>query len=185
MTEKTRTGATYSDVIAAPEDKIAEIVGGDLYLSPRPALRHSRAISVLGGDIHDAFDHGRSGPGGWWILDEPELHLFGDVLVPDIAGWRRERVPRIPDAPAMEIAPDWLCEILSPSTSAFDRRQKMPRYALAGVDHLWLVDPLERALEVYVRSKEAFRLAETHRGEAIVSAPPFEAAPIDLGRVWS
>lgn len=92
MTEKARTGATYDDLIDAPEDRIAEMLGGDLYLSPRPALRHSLVISALGADLHHAFDRGRSGPGGWWILDEPELHLGGDVVVPDLAGWRRERL---------------------------------------------------------------------------------------------
>ncbi|HVR44390.1 MAG TPA: Uma2 family endonuclease [Thermoanaerobaculia bacterium] len=184
MSEKVRSGATYDDVLAAPEDRIAEVVGGDLYLSPRPALPHARILSALGSDLHDAFDRGRSGPGGWWILDQPELHLFGDVLVPDLAGWRRDRIPRIPDAPAMEIAPDWVCEVLSPSTETFDREQKIPRYALAEVSHLWLVDITRRRLEVYARSASAFVRTERHDGNAVVSAPPFEAAAIELARFW-
>lgn len=147
MTEKAKEGAAYPDVIAAPDDQIAEIVVGSLYLSPRPSLRHTKAASTLGAVILDAFQLGRRGPGGWLILDEPELHVFGDVLVPDIAGWRTERLPQQLDGNGMEIAPDWLCEVLSPSTEEFDRKQKLPRYALAGVSHAWLVDPIARRLE--------------------------------------
>ncbi|MFN2442633.1 MAG: Uma2 family endonuclease [Thermoanaerobaculia bacterium] len=184
MTEKARTGATYDDLIDAPEDRIAEMLGGDLYLSPRPALRHSLVISALGADLHDAFDRGRSGPGGWWILDEPELHLGGDVVVPDLAGWRRERLPSIPDAPAMEMVPDWVCEVLSPSTERFDRLQKMPRYALAEVGHLWIVDLPGRRLEVHVRQGIEWRLVESGQASASVSAVPFDAVSIDLSRLW-
>lgn len=184
MTEKTRTGATYDDLIAAPADQIAEMLGGDLYLSPRPALRHSRVLSALGSDLHDAFDRGRSGPGGWWILDEPEVHLDGDVLVPDLAGWRRERLPSIPDAPAMKLPPDWVCEVLSPSTERFDRSQKMPRYALAGVGHVWIVDLPLRRLEVHARRGSEWRLLETYGGSERVAAAPFEAVPIELAALW-
>jgi Uma2 family endonuclease len=184
VTEKVKGGAVYADVIAAPENKVAEIVEGSFYLSPRPAPRHSHAASVLGGDLNDAFHRGRRGPGGWWILDEPELHLIGDVLVPDIAGWRRERLPELPEGPGIEIAPDWLCEVLSPSTKTFDRRQKLPRYALAGVAHLWLVDPSKRRLEVYGRAEIQWVLLEEYSGTAAVSAPPFEAVPIELAALW-
>src|SRR5688572_30148439 len=110
MTERVKGGALYEDVVAAPEHKVAEIVEGYLYLSPRPALRHGHASSVLGSRLNDAFHQGRSGPGGWWILDEPELHLVGDVLVPDIAGWKRERLLELPEGSGVEVAPDWVCE---------------------------------------------------------------------------
>ena len=184
MTERRKGGATYDDIVAAPDDKIAELISGELYFSPRPVLRHSQVLSALGSDLHDAFQRGRSGPGGWWLLDEPELHLAGDVLVPDIAGWKRERLPAIPDTAGMELPPDWVCEILSPSTSRFDRLQKMPRYALAEVGHLWLVDPGLRQLDVFRREGFEWRSIETHRGDALVSAPPFEAVAIELGAVW-
>lgn len=184
MTEKTKSGALYEDVIAAPEMKIAELVGGDLYLSPRPAMRHSKAASMLGADLSDAFHRGRSGPGGWWILDEPELHFGSDVLVPDIAGWRRERLPEIPDAGWMELAPDWLCEVLSPSTERFDRHMKLPLYAAAGVRHLWLLNPRDRTLAVYGRMLQSWVLLETHRGDATVHAPPFEEVGIELAPLW-
>jgi Uma2 family endonuclease len=184
VTERFKGDATYDDLVAAPDDKIAEIVAGDLYLSPRPHLRHSHILSGLAADLHGSFDRGKTGPEGWWILIEPELHLFGDVLVPDIAGWKRERLPAIPDAAAMELAPDWVCEILSPSTARFDRLQKMPRYALAGVAHLWIIDPGPRRLEVYERAGGEWSLVQTHTGESIVSAPPFGDGPVDLGRLW-
>ncbi|HUP63803.1 MAG TPA: Uma2 family endonuclease [Thermoanaerobaculia bacterium] len=185
MTQKTRRGASYDDVITAPNDKIAEMLGGDLYLSPRPTIPHARVLSALGSDLHDAFDRGRSGPGGWWILHEPEIHLSGDVLVPDLAGWRRERLPRLPDAAAFELSPDWICEVLSSSTEMFDRNQKMPRYALAGVAHLWIVDLRARRLEIYARSGSELARLEIHAGETVVSAPPFDGVAIDLSRVWS
>jgi Uma2 family endonuclease len=184
VTEKIKGGAIYDDVVAAPEHKVAEIVEGYLYLSPRPAPRHSNAATALGSDLHEAFQRGRRGPGGWWILFEPELHLIGDVLVPDIAGWKRERLPDLPEGPGFELAPDWVCEVLSPSTQRFDRLTKLPRYALAGVRHLWLVDPLTRRLEVYGRLDLAWVLLEEYSGEAAVSAPPFEAIPVELAGVW-
>jgi Uma2 family endonuclease len=141
--------ATYEDLLQVPEHSVAEIVHGDLYTQPRPATRHAVAGSTLGGELSGPFQRGRGGPGGWILLDEPELHLHGDVLVPDMAGWRRERMPEVPDAAAFELAPDWVCEILSPSTASLDRVRKMPSYARERVGHLWLVDPGARTLEVY------------------------------------
>jgi Uma2 family endonuclease len=184
VTERVKSGALYSDVIAAPENKVAEIVGGYLYLSPRPSPRHSNAASVLGGDLNGAFHRGRSGPGGWWILFEQELHLNGDVLVPDISGWRRERLPELPEGPGIAVAPDWVCEVLSPSTEKFDRLEKLPRYAIAAVAYLWLVDPSKRRLEVYGRVDVEWVLLEEYSGSAAVSAPPFEAVPIELAPLW-
>jgi Uma2 family endonuclease len=184
MTEKIKGGALYEDVIAAPEHKVAEIVEGFLYLSPRPAPRHANATSVLGSDLNDAFQRGRRGPGGWWILDEPELHLSGDVLVPDIAGWKRERLPELPEGPGFTLAPDWVCEVLSPSGETFDRLTKLPRYALAGITHLWLVDPLQRRLEVYGRLDLRWILLEQYSGQAAVIAPPFEEVAIELAPLW-
>ncbi len=185
MTEKVKGNALYEDVIAAPEMKIAELVAGDLYLSPRPSLRHATSATVLGADLNDAFHRGRRGPGGWWILFEPELHFGADVLVPDIAGWRRERLPQIPDAPGMELAPDWLCEVLSPSSERFDRRTKLPLYAQAGVSHLWLVHPANRELEVYASVEQQWSFLEKYSGNVTVFAPPFESVSIDLEPLWS
>ena len=109
-----RAPATYQDVLDAPEGMVAELVGGTLHLQPRPASRHARASFKLSARLDDPFDRGEGGPGGWYFAFEPELHLGDDVLVPDLAGWRRERMAEFPDAPAIELAPDWVCEILSP-----------------------------------------------------------------------
>lgn len=147
-------------------------------------MRHTKCASVLGADLNDAFHRGRSGPGGWWILFEPELHFGGDVLVPDLAGWRRERLPEIPDAAWMELAPDWLCEVISPSTERFDRVLKLPLYAEAGVDHLWLIDPIQGTLEVFGRMDSKWLLLEKHSNAATVHAPPFEAVAIELSPLW-
>ncbi|MCA1733789.1 MAG: Uma2 family endonuclease, partial [Acidobacteria bacterium] len=130
------------------------------------------------------FHWGRSGPGGWWIWFEPELHFGGNVLVPDIAGWKRERLPELPDGVGIALAPDWLCEVLSPTTEDFDREQKLPRYAKEGVNHLWLIDPLHRRLEVYGRVERGWALLEEYGGDATVVAPPFEAVTIELGPLW-
>ena len=135
--------ATYQDVIDAPADKVAEIVAGSLYLHPRPRLRHSHAsIGAVGFEMIGAFQKGRGGPGGWWILIEPEIHLGDDVLVPDVVGWRRERLPVLPKDDAFAtLAPDWVCEVLSPSTRTFDLTTKRAAYAAHGVEHLWLDRP--------------------------------------------
>ena len=134
--------ATYDDVLNAPENMVAEILDGELILSPRPAPRHAVASSALVGLLHPAFDRGRGGPGGWWILGEPELHFGEQVLVPDLAGWRRERMAALPDEAFFSLAPDWVCEVLSPSTERIDRSRKLGTYAGAKVAHAWLVNPV-------------------------------------------
>src|SRR6185503_17557356 len=121
-----RQRATYEDVLAAPRNRVAEILFGVLHSHPRPAAPHARAASVLGVRLGGPFDLGEGGPGGWVILDEPEVHLGEHVLVPDLAGWRRERMPALPEAAYFELAPDWVCEVLSPGTQAIDRADKMP-----------------------------------------------------------
>jgi Uma2 family endonuclease len=185
MTERVKEGALYSDLIAAPADKVAEIIGGDLYLSPRPSPRHSNASSVLGADLLESFQRGRNGPGGWWILDEPELHFSPDVLVPDIAGWRRERLPRLPETAWFELPPDWICEVISASTERIDREEKLPLYLRAAVDWLWLVDPTRRRLEVFRRSEANWDCIAIHSGDAVVNEPPFEAVSIELAPLWT
>lgn len=107
------------------------------------------------------------------------------MLVPDIAGWRRERLPELPEGPGIEIPPDWACEVLSPSIEKFGRRQKLPRYAIAGVAHLWLIDPSKRRLEVFSRHELDWVLLEQYSGEAVVNAPPFEAVSIELAPLWA
>jgi Uma2 family endonuclease len=178
--------ATYDDLIAAPEHLVAEIVGGELHTSPRPGSRRTRTSSRLGGLLLGPFDSGRGEPGGWVVLDEPELHLGADVMVPDLAGWRRERMPEMPDVPFFTLAPDWICEVLSPSTARLDRADKLPRYAGAGVAHAWLIDPLLQTLEVLRRAEaDRWLLLAVHQGDAVVRAEPFEAIELELSLLWS
>ena len=183
--EPLRREASYEDLEKLPAHVVGELVGGELYVSPRPASRHTRAASRLGGVLMGPFDHGLGGPGGWVLLYEPELHLGRDVLVPDLAGWRRERMPELPDTAAFTLAPDWLCEVLSPSTAALDRGRKMGVYAREGVRHLWLVDPLVQLLEVYRLEDGRWLLLGTHAGEVEVRAEPFEALGLPLGALWA
>lgn len=185
MAEPAERNATYEDLAKVPPHLVAEIMAGRLVTHPRPAPRHALAGSSLGDELVGPFQKGRDGPGGWWIPDEPELHLGADVLVPDIAGWRRERMPTLPETAWFEIAPDWACEILSPSTARDDRVVKMPIYARAGVGHLWLVDPDLRTLEVFVLESGRWVLLESHRDDARVAPPPFGAVEINLGDLWA
>ncbi|HXT96983.1 MAG TPA: Uma2 family endonuclease [Polyangia bacterium] len=177
--------ATYADLVALPPHLVGEIVDGELYASPRPASPHARAASRLGIEIGGPFDRGKGGPGGWIILFEPELHIVGQVMVPDIAGWRRERMPEMPDVGFFELAPDWVCEVLSPSTARLDRAGKMRHYASAEVRHLWLVDPGATTLEVYRLDGGGWRLLQTHAGDANIRPEPFEAVELELGSLWS
>jgi Uma2 family endonuclease len=177
--------ATYEDLQRLPENVVGEIIDGELVVSPRPALRHAAAASALGGDLATTFGrHGGSGPGGWIILAEPEVHIVGQVLVPDLAGWRRERLPQLPDAAFLDVAPDWVCEVLSSSTVARDRTSKTRHYAGAGVGHLWFVDPSAETLEVYRLEAGAWRLVGGFAGAVKVRAEPFEGLELDLGNSW-
>jgi len=177
--------AGYSDLFDLPETLVGEIINGRVITHPRPAPRHARAYSSIGGAIFDPFDRGQGGPGGWWILDEPEIHLDGDILVPDLAGWRRERMPKLPDSAWFDLAPDWVCEILSASTARVDRKEKMPIYAGWGVAHLWLIDPDLRTLEAYENREGKWLLLATLSEADPVSLPPFDAISFDLSRLWA
>ena len=178
--------ASYEDLRQVPENLVGEIIDGELVTSPRPSARHAAAASALGVDLGAAFGrNNRGGPGGWVILDEPELHVVGQVLVPDLAGWRRERMPEIPDVAFFELAPDWVCEVLSPSTAALDRTQKRHHYGRAGVRHLWLLDPGPQTLEVHRLDGDAWRLVSSAAGDVKVRAEPFDAVEVDLKDVWA
>ena len=176
--------ATYRDVLEAPRHMVAEIVAGALHLQPRPAGRHTLAGSSLGVEVGGPFQWGRGGPGGWWILDEPELHFGEDILVPDLAGWRRERMPTVPDEAWFALAPDWVCEILSPSTRKFDLEEKRPIYAREGIGRLWLVDPSARTLEAFALSGGAWSPTGSASNAEPVSLPPFEAIAFPLDALW-
>jgi Uma2 family endonuclease len=176
--------ANYEDLMAVPDHMVAEIVDGDLVASPRPAIPHAKASSALGVVVGGPFGFGSGGPGGWVILDEPELHFGDDVLVPDLAGWRRDRMPAAPQAAYITLAPDWICEVVSPSTEKLDRADKLPIYARERVAHAWLVNPLARTLEVFILEGSRWALLGTFAGDKRVRAVPFDAVEIDLKLLW-
>lgn len=178
-----KSPATYEDLVALPEYVVGEIIDGELWASPRPAPKHARASTALGSELFGPFDRGVGGPGGWWILDEPELHLGGDVLVPDLAGWRRERMPRLPDEAHFTLAPDWICEVLSPGTAKLDLRRKLPKYARMGVRHAWVVDPLNRTVEPFRRDGETWTLVPFDP-EGPAKIEPFAEVGLDLEALW-
>jgi Uma2 family endonuclease len=184
MPSALKKNATYADLCAVPDHFVAEILGGDLYASPRPSSPHAIAAGVLFRKLGGPFEDGENGPGGWWFLVEPELHFGADVVVPDIAGWRRERMPKIPNVAHFTLAPDWLCEVLSPSTQAIDRRKKLPIYAREGVGYAWLVDPLAQTLEVLRLESQRWSLVATHEADASVRAEPFAAIELALRALW-
>jgi Uma2 family endonuclease len=176
--------ANYDDLVKAPENEIAELIDGDLYTWPRPSGAHGDASSVLGMCIGYLYRLGRGGPGGWWIVDEPELHLGKNVLVPDLAGWRRERMRRIPDDHRFIVPPDWICEVLSPSTARIDRQKKMRIYAEHGVAWAWLVDLDYQTLEVMQLDDGKWRILQVYSEESVVHAEPFPEATIELASMW-
>jgi Uma2 family endonuclease len=179
-----RRRATYEDVLNAPEHKVAEIIDGVLYLSPRPAFPHGIATTALAADLYSPFSKGRGGPGGWWIVIEPELHFGEDVLVPDIAGWRHSRMPDAPSGAFSTLAPDWLCETLSPSTEKLDRTKKLRVYAREQVQHVWLVDARRKTLEALTLHGSSWVRQAIYRAHQRVRLEPFDAIEIELAFLW-
>lgn len=176
--------ATYQDIIDLPENIVGEIINGRLETQPRPAPKHALAAGSIGDELISPFQKGRGGPGGWWILPEPECHLGPHVLVPDLAGWRKQRLPVLPETAWFDVVPDWVCEILSPSTARLDRAVKMPVYAQLGVTHLWLIDPLLQTLEAYQLHDSHWLLIETFADDQPVSIAPFSEHTFSLSDLW-
>ena len=180
MAEAAHLETLYDAIRGLPEGVVGEIIDGQLYAHPRPAAIHAEVELRLGGNLKGLFDPGGNGPGGWRILAEPEVHFQRDheILVPDLAGWRRERLPKLPGDQRFEVVPDWVCEILSPSTASRDREVKMPVYARYGVAHAWLVDPRIRSVEAYAREGASWTHLATAAGDQPIALPPFEAVPL-------
>ena len=185
--------ATYADLEAVPANQVAELIKGSLHVMPRPAPRHANASSTLGFKIGGPFHLGDRGPGGWWSLDQPELRFPDstqsgefDTLVPDLAGWRRERMPVLPTTAYFPLAPDWVCEVISTSSEAHGREVKMPLYAREGVPHAWLLDPIKRLLEVYtLDANKRWSDPVVYRDIEVVRAVPFDAIELDLSALWA
>jgi Uma2 family endonuclease len=183
-TKPLKKGATYDDLVRVPENFVAEMFDGELYASPRPAPPHAFAAVALVVKLGGPFGFDRD-PGGWLMLIEPELHFGNDVLVPDLAAWRRERLPSVPEDPYLILAPDWVCEVLSPSTETIDRGRKLDIYAREGVPHVWLVDPSRQSLDVLALESGSLEKTEEHHGDVHVRARPFDAIELELRALWT
>jgi Uma2 family endonuclease len=181
---ETKPNATYQDVIDAPEHKVAEIIDGTLYLSPRPPFGAARAKQNLLQQLWRPYEHGEAGAGRWWLLREPEFSMGTDVLVPDLVGWRRERLPVLPDASGTDLPPDWVCEALTPVTRALDLTLKRRAYARAGIPHLWQIDDEARLLEAFTLDAGQWRLVAALRDDQEVCLAPFKAVAFSLGELW-
>lgn len=182
MSDAVLHGATYEDLLRVPDHLVAELIDGELFTSPRPASPHAWSTGAIYRRIFPV--DGTRGAAGWWVLIEPELHLGRDVLVPDLAGWRRERMPFIPNVAAFDLAPDWVCEVVSPSTQRLDRVRKLPKYADADVGHAWLVDPLRRTVDIFRLDDGKWTVAGFFEGDDVIHAEPFETIDLDLGAIW-
>jgi Uma2 family endonuclease len=176
--------ATYEDLVRVPGPGVAEILDGELHTTPRPAPVHAHVELAVANLLGPPFHYGRGGPGGWWILPEPELHLGADVVVPDFAGWRRARMARLPEAAFISLAPNWVCEIVSPSSAVIDRTKKPLIYARERVEHAWIIDPGARTLEVLRREGDRWRALASHPATALVRVEPFADIELDLQTLW-
>jgi len=178
--------ATYEDLFDLPENLVGEIFGGEIITHPRPAPKHARAASIIGATLSSRFDFKMTGDdSGWWIIDEPECHIGGDIVVPDIAGWRKKTMLELPDTAWFDISPDWVCEVLSPATEKYDRGVKRDIYARESVRFYCLVDPIEKMVEVFVLEHGNWMLLHTAIEDQVVGLPPFEGHEFDLTTIWA
>lgn len=184
--EAARKISLYEQLERLPDTLTGEILNGQLHTQPRPTGRHASAELGLGDALYGPFHRGRGGPGGWRIFIEPEVHFVRDVevVVPDLAGWRRERLPAIPEGHRFEVVPDWVCEILSPSTASKDREIKMPMCLHYGVNYFWLIDPVAQTLATYESNQSAWRETGSFKGNDKVSVAPFGAIEFPLSSIW-
>jgi len=185
MSEPARKRAVYEDLFDIPENLTGEIIDGELIVTPRPSRKHSLTATVLGSRLTPPYYFGEGGgPGGWIILDEPEIGFGENILVPDLAGWKRERFPMEEPHNWISVAPDWVCEILSPSTAQTDRTEKMPIYSRHHVSYAWLIDPILKTLEVYRFEPGIWIGIGAYAKSAKVRAEPFPELELDLGLLW-
>ncbi|MBX3225572.1 MAG: Uma2 family endonuclease [Labilithrix sp.] len=181
--------ATYDDLLALPDGVKGEVIRGVVVLPPAPLPRHSsvqgKLRRFLGGPFDD--DDGAGGPGGWWIFLEVDVRLApSDIVKPDLSGWRRERLPEPWDVRPIDVVPDWICEVVSPSNAGTDRVAKRHLYASSGVEHYWIADPAAGTLETYKLDRQTRRWVDSGAFDATAHAriPPFEAVELDLGRIF-
>ena len=185
MSEAAKRKATYDDIFSVPDNMTGEIINGELIVTPRPSTEHALASSYLGAEVIPPYCHGRGGgPGGWVILDEPEIKFGENILVPDLAGWRKERFVGSGETHWISVVPDWICEVLSPGTLRLDRVKKMFLYGQYGVEHAWLIEPVARTLEVFRLESGRWVLMGAFSEDDKVRAEPFQEIEIDLSVLW-
>jgi Uma2 family endonuclease len=179
--------ATYQDLLRLADDVRAEILAGDIVTAPAPLPKHSKAQRALGGFIGRPFDddHEHGGPGGWWIFIEVDIQFAAhDVVRPDLSGWRRERLADPGEQRPIEVTPDWVCEVLSPSTAARDKVAKRKLYAKHGVRHYWIVDVDARTLEAFELRRGQWVLLDSYDDASAARIPPFEQVELAIGRLF-
>lgn len=177
----------YDQIMALPDTLIGEIIDGEIVVSPRPSGPNILVASALGGELEGPFYKGRGGgPGGWWILAEPEVEFENEVqhFVPDLAGWRKVRMPHVPDGHIFTVVPDWVCEVVSPSSKRHDRVEKFNVYAKHSVGYYWIVDPEAKTVETFKLDRGAWRSAGAFAGSGKIRAEPFEVVEIDMHWLW-
>ncbi|MFL5318949.1 MAG: Uma2 family endonuclease [Myxococcaceae bacterium] len=178
--------ATYADLEALPDNVVGELIDGELFASPRPGPRHAQVIGVLNALLWTHLQSASADrPSTWRFLIEPELHFGPNAVVPDVAGWRASRMPTLPETAFIELAPDWICEVASPSTAKLDRKKKLPLYAKAGVNHVWLVDPAIRTLDALQRDGKRWLLLGTWSDDDRAAIEPFSELELDLSALWA
>jgi Uma2 family endonuclease len=176
---------TLADLDALPPGIVGEIIEGVLYTMTKPRMRHQRTGLEIGSGLLGPFDHGFGGPGGWWIVTEPGIELPNTPEIsPDVAGWRRERMPEMPVDEPIRLVPDWVCEILSPTTRRHDMLHKQPYYAKIGVPIMWLVDIEARVLTVHRLESSHWVTIGTYSDEIEARIAPFDAVPLNVTRWW-
>ncbi|MFH0824641.1 MAG: Uma2 family endonuclease [Pseudomonadota bacterium] len=185
MSEPAKTRASYEDLYGIDENAIGQIIDGELIVSPRPSRGHAFAASMLTIGVGPAYGMGGTrGPGVWIILFEPEIKLSEDILVPDLAGWKEDRLPREEETNWISVSPDWVCEIISDSSIRVDRIRKTAIYAREGIPYFWVIDPRYHTLEVFRLESGRWTVLGTFADDDKVRAEPFQEVEIDLGRLW-
>lgn len=180
--QRLQTPDLYNQLTELPENLTGEILNGQLYTNPRPSGKHVSVATNLSIDIGSPYQRGKGGPGGWRILVEPEVHFVLDteVVVPDVAGWRKERLPEVPESHKFMVVPDWVCEIYSPSSENIDRKIKMPLYARFGVSYLWMVHPIQQTLEAFKLHNGNWQLQGAFENKDEICVEPFESISIKM-----